>query len=87
MQIIKSAEGKPSLKLTKFDWETIGQKAGWLKIAEEELHECCMCHEKCKCTQATIDDAKEWICDGCYDNLEKHTSATKTNFKTVVATV
>ena len=34
MRLVKTAEGKSKLKLTKTEWEKIGQDAGWIKTAD-----------------------------------------------------
>jgi hypothetical protein len=33
MKLIKTAEGKQNLKITKSEWEGVGRKAGWIKSA------------------------------------------------------
>jgi hypothetical protein len=36
MQLIKTASGKQTIKLSKKEWTNIGKKAGWIKIADFE---------------------------------------------------
>ena len=41
MKIIKTASGKKTIKLSKSEWQSIGKKAGWVKVAspsEEDLY-------------------------------------------------
>ena len=35
MKLIKTASGKQVIKISKSEWETIGQKNGWIKEARE----------------------------------------------------
>ncbi len=34
MKITKTASGKPTIKISKKEWQSIGKKAGWMKIAQ-----------------------------------------------------
>jgi hypothetical protein len=36
MKIHKAASGKTELRLSKTEWEAIGKKAGWTKVADEQ---------------------------------------------------
>lgn len=36
MKVIKTASGN-QIKLSKSEWQSIGKKAGWMKVATEEL--------------------------------------------------
>ena len=36
MKLIKIASGKKKLKLSRLEWESLGQKAGWIKKAQAE---------------------------------------------------
>jgi hypothetical protein len=39
MKLIKTASGK-KLKLSKSEWESIGKKAGWVRMSETKCHLC-----------------------------------------------
>lgn len=40
MKVTKTASGKKRIKISKKEWQSIGKKAGWMKVAEiEELYE------------------------------------------------
>lgn len=36
MKIVRTANGKKTLKLSKKEWTNIGKKAGWTKLAEDD---------------------------------------------------
>jgi len=36
MKILKTASGKQQLKLSKKEWESMGKRAGWIKVAYDE---------------------------------------------------
>ena len=33
MKVIKTANGKKTIKISKREWESVGKKAGWIKSA------------------------------------------------------
>jgi len=35
MKLVKTASGKKQLKISKKEWESIGKKAGWMKVADQ----------------------------------------------------
>ncbi len=37
MKIITASNGKSTFKMIKVEWNNIGKKAGWIKLAMEEL--------------------------------------------------
>lgn len=39
MKVITASTGRRTVKISKLEWETIGAKAGWLKVAIEEIDE------------------------------------------------
>jgi len=42
MKLTKIASGKQTINLSKSEWQSIGKKAGWMKIAEK-----CDSEKKC----------------------------------------
>ena len=36
MKITKTASGKQVVKISKSEWQNIGKKAGWMKVANDE---------------------------------------------------
>jgi hypothetical protein len=39
MDILKKASGKRQIKMSKYEWEEIGKKAGWMKEAQPKTDE------------------------------------------------
>lgn len=44
MKLIKTASGKQQLKISRKEWEDIGEKAGWMKLAEVKAKMCPKCN-------------------------------------------
>lgn len=40
MKLVKTASGKQTVKISKKEWQSIGKKAGWMKISEKKCPEC-----------------------------------------------
>ena len=75
MKVIKTASGKKQIKISKNEWESIGKKAGWMKVAECECREC-----GCKCSEEDcMSEAGVWKgCPECGSkNVNKNASANK----------
>ena len=36
MKVIKTASGKKTIKMSKVEWQKIGKKAGWMKVATDQ---------------------------------------------------
>ena len=47
MKIVTASNGKKQVKISKSEWETIGRKAGWIKVAQK-VSDCCNAPDK-KC--------------------------------------
>lgn len=62
MKIVKSANGKTSIKMARSEWEEYGKKAGWLKQANEHTDECDKCGTCQKCCEELCKICKE-CCD------------------------
>jgi len=37
MKIVKTASGKRQIKISRKEWESIGKKAGWIKISNQPI--------------------------------------------------
>lgn len=66
MKIIKTASGKRKIKLSRKEWQDIGRKAGWMKVAKDDKKKSVKCP---KCGKeiwdvSTVDQAlnKCWNC-------------------------
>ena len=72
MKVIKQANGKKTLKMSKSEWLTMGKKAGWVEADldddmfsahNESDPECPECDE-------TMDhNGDHWVCPACQETL------------------
>jgi len=63
MKIIKTASGKQQIKISKSEWENIGKKAGWMKIAgKAKVSDCCGAADRCT-TPVGVKNEGPWYSD------------------------
>ena len=51
VKIIKTASGKQTIKISKSEWLSIGNNAGWVKQASEKPTKCHKCGEEVACDE------------------------------------
>ena len=74
MKLVKTASGK-KLKLSKSEWQSIGRKAGWMKIAMDDSTPCkCReCGKKSKLGDCSSETGVFKGCPSCGSkNVEKN---------------
>ena len=72
MKIIRQANGKSMLKITRQEWESYGRQAGWLdnKAPDEETVPCEVCGKETKMVGTGLCD-RCWMVEGYLENPVK----------------